>query len=66
MAIIVGGVDTGALAEELKDFLASSLPTSLDGVTENLDDWIDRNEERLETWLDNLMEHLGDWVDRTS
>ncbi|WP_068112097.1 calcium-binding protein [Tropicimonas marinistellae] len=66
MAIIVGGVDTAALGDELKAFLASSMPTSLEGVSEDLDDWIDKNEERLENWLDSLMERLGNWVDRVS
>ncbi|MHA3980979.1 calcium-binding protein [Halovulum sp. GXIMD14794] len=66
MAIIIGGINTDTLAEELKTFLAESLPSSLEGVTGDLDDWIDANEERLEYWLDNLMERLGNWVDRES
>ncbi|MFD0979401.1 calcium-binding protein [Tropicimonas aquimaris] len=63
---IVGDTDLNTLAAELKTYLASSMPTSLDGVTGDLWDWLDRNEEQLGDWLDNLMDHLGDWVDRKS
>lgn len=66
MALIVGGVDTALLAAEIKGFLAASMPASLNGVAQDLDDWVDSNEERLETWLDLVMEHLGTWVDGVS
>ncbi len=66
MALIVGDTDTEALAEQLKTFMADAMPTSLEGVSGDLDDWLDGNEDRLGDWLDNLMERLGDWVDRVS
>ena len=44
MALIIGDVDTDALAAELKAFLAESMPGTLDGVTGDLDDWIDANQ----------------------
>lgn len=66
MALILGGVDTALLATELRTFLAASMPASIDGVSQDLDDWLDANEEELETWLDTLMEHLGNWVDSIS
>lgn len=66
MAIIVGGIDTGVLSEEIKAFLVAELPTSLETVSGDLEDWVDDNEERLEDWLDALMDKLGDWVDEVS
>ena len=48
MSLIVGDVNTEALADELKAFFASEMPASLDGVTGDLDDWIDGNPEDVE------------------
>lgn len=63
MALIIGDTDTDALAGDLKAFLTASMPTSLDGVTGDLEDWLDEKEEMLEEWLDTLMERLEVWVE---
>jgi hypothetical protein len=66
MALLIGDTDTEALAAELRVFLDAALPHSLEGVSGDLDDWLDAHEDQLDDWLDTLFDRLDAWVDEVS
>src|SRR5215210_6675301 len=66
VTILLGDTDTDQLAADLTAYLTSQLPTSLAGLSGDLQDWLDTSADKLQDWLDTLSDHLQDWVDQAS